>query len=399
MRNACSPTSENGSPQEARLTAVLREVGGVKQRHSRHYQLDRDIVSARRNIMPDSTTITAHSVQDFGFGYKSKRIGRSLLLQTDCFEWLKRVPENTLHAIVTDPPYGVKEYDADQLQKRQEGRGGVWRIPPSFDGHRRSPLPRFTALDEKERRRIKEFFVEWAKLAVAALRPGAHVFIATNSFMSQVVYGALVEAEFEFRGEIIRLVQTLRGGDRPKNAEKEFPGVCSMPRGCFEPWGLFRKAMPARMTVGECLRQFETGGLRRLSDGNPFKDVIPSEKTSQHERKMANHPSLKPQSFLRHVVYAALPMGRGVLVDPFMGSGSTIAAAEFLGFGAIGLERDEQFFALAEKAVPKLVALNLDARHEREDIREGQLKLLDLAEAALNVDKTSLPPSFHTRFA
>jgi len=307
-----------------------------------------------------SHLVAVKSVGDLSFGYDARYVGGSMLLHADCFEWLRRVPENTLHAIVTDPPYGVKEYDADQLQKREEGRGGVWRIPPSFDGHQRSPLPRFTALDRKERQRIVEFFAEWATLAAAALRPGGHLFIATNTFMSQLVYGALVEGNLEFRGEIIRLVQTLRGGDRPKNEEKEFPHVCSMPRGCFEPWGLFRKPLPVRMTVGECLRQYQTGGLRRLPDGNPFKDVIPSEKTPQRERRIANHPSLKPQSFLRQVVYAALLLGEGVVADPFMGSGSTLAVAEYLGLQAIGLERDASFFAMAAKAVPALASIEPD---------------------------------------
>ena len=45
-------------------------------------------------------------------------------------EWLSRVPEHSLHAVVTDPPYGVKEYDLDQLEKRANGNGGIWRIPP-----------------------------------------------------------------------------------------------------------------------------------------------------------------------------------------------------------------------------------------------------------------------------
>ncbi len=198
---------------------------------ARHAEPQRDTVNLRRNNMSHSATVK--SLGALSFGYEAQFVGGSLMLNADCFEWLRRVPENSLHAIVTDPPYGVKEYDPDQLQKREEGRGGIWRIPPSFDGHRRSPLPRFTALDKRERQRIVEFFTEWAKLAVTALRPGGHLLIATNSFMSQLVYGALVEGKLEFRGEVIRLLQTLRGGDRPKNAEKEFPDICSMPRGCF----------------------------------------------------------------------------------------------------------------------------------------------------------------------
>ena len=145
--------------------------------------------------------------------------------------------ENSIHAIVTDPPYGVKEYDFDQIEKRANGNGGIWRIPPSFDGNVRAPLPRFTALNAKERKQVTTFFIEWANVATHALRPGGHVFIATNSFLSQLVFSALVEGGLEFRGQVIRLVQTLRGGDRPKNAEEEFPGVSSLPRGSFEPWG------------------------------------------------------------------------------------------------------------------------------------------------------------------
>ena len=85
------------------------------------------------------------------------------LVHADCLVWLDRQAPNTVHAIVTDPPYGVKEYDFDQIEKRTNGNGGIWRIPPSFDGHTRQPLPRFTALNAKERRQIRLFFVEWAK--------------------------------------------------------------------------------------------------------------------------------------------------------------------------------------------------------------------------------------------
>ena len=168
-----------------------------------------------------------------------------------------------------------------------------------------------------------------------ALRPGGHVFLASNTFLSQMVFAALVEGGLEFRGEVIRLVRTMRGGDRPKNAEEEFSGVTSLPRGAYEPWGLLRKPLLPGMTVADCLREYGTGGLRRTPDGLPFGDVISSERTPQRERAIANHPSIKPQSFLRQVVHAALPLGVGIVADPFMGSGSTVAAAEAVGVRAM----------------------------------------------------------------
>lgn len=292
--------------------------------------------------------------QTYAFDYESSAFTRSLAIYADCFAWMQRAPAESMHAIVTDPPYGIKEYDPDKLEKRSNGHGGVWRIPPSFDGHNRSPLPRFTALNDRERARIQEYFSEWARLTLRLLRPGAHVFVASNVFLSQIVFAAMIDAGLEFRGQVIRLVRTLRGGDRPKNAEEEFPDVCSMPRGCYEPWGVFRKPVPKDMTVGECLRTFQTGGLRRKPDGNPFEDVIESERTPQKERSIANHPSLKPQSFLRQIVYASLPLGKGIVLDPFMGAESTLAAAEAVGYTAIGIEKNREYYAMSLWAVPAL---------------------------------------------
>jgi site-specific DNA-methyltransferase (adenine-specific) len=291
--------------------------------------------------------------------YTSRLAGeKSRVIHADCFEWLGRIPANALHAIVTDPPYGVKEYDFDQLEKRENGNGGIWRIPPSFDGHKRAPLPRFTALNQKDRERLRRFFVEWGRLAVHALRPGGHIFIATNAFVAPLLYEALSTGGLEFRGQVIRLVRTLRGGDRPKNAETEFPYVSSMPRGCYEPWGIFRKPLLPNMKVSDCLREFQTGGIRRYADGKPFEDVISSERTSRLERRVANHPSLKPQSLLRRLVYISLPAGKGIVADPFMGSGSTIAAGEAIGVCTIGIEKYRDYYEMASKSIPLLKNIN-----------------------------------------
>jgi site-specific DNA-methyltransferase (adenine-specific) len=296
--------------------------------------------------------------QLYTLDYRFYAFAKSVAIHADCFEWMARIPKESIHAVVTDPPYGVKEYQPEQLEKRENGNGGIWRIPPSFDGHARSPLPRFTALNQKERDHLQQYFYDWARLVSQILHPGGHVFLASNAFLSQTVFSAILDAGFEFRGQIIRLVKTLRGGDRPKNAEKEFSNVCTMPRSCHEPWGIFRKPLLNGMTVSACLQKFQTGGLRRKPDGNPFADVIESERTPKKERRIANHPSLKPQSFLRQVVYAALPLGEGIVIDPFMGSGSTVAAAEAINYTCIGVECYDKYYAMSQQAVPVLGRLN-----------------------------------------
>lgn len=275
----------------------------------------------------------------------------------DAFEWLREAVPNSVHAVVTDPPYGLLEYSPRELEKLRRGRGGVWRIPPNFDGCRRMPLPRFTVLTEQDREALRDFFRRLAGSLMPVLVPGAHVFIATNPLVSYLVYEPFIAAGFEKRGEIIRVVHTLRGGDRPKNAHEEFADVSVMPRSCWEPWGLFRK--PCEGRVQDNLRRWRTGGLRRISANEPFRDLIFSAPARGFEREIAPHPSLKPQSFLRQIVRAALPFGEGLILDPFMGSGSTVAAAAACGLASLGLEMDPAYFELACRAVPGLAQLQL----------------------------------------
>ena len=283
------------------------------------------------------------------------RHARAAFYESDCLVWLRARKPNSLHACVTDPPYGLVEYTSRQQEKLRAGRGGVWRQPPSFDGHRRAPLPRFTTLKRKDIETLSLFFREWAAVLHPALVPGAHVLIASNPLVSHWVAHAVRTAGFERRGEIVRLVMTMRGGDRPKNAHAEFRGVTVLPRSMHEPWLLFRKPLDGR--VQDNLRRWKTGGLRRVSDLQPFGDVIRSSPTRPEERRFAPHPSLKPQAFLREVVRAILPLGEGVVLDPFAGSGSTLAAAAALGYESIGVERDRRYAAMARDAVPALAAL------------------------------------------
>lgn len=288
------------------------------------------------------------------------------IFRADAFDWLRAAQPNSIHAVVTDPPYGLLEYSHRELQKLRTGKGGVWRIPPAFDGFQRKPVPRFTVLTNDDRLALRRFFEGFAAVLMPVLVPGAHVFIATNPLVSYLVYEPVIAAGFEKRAEIIRVIHTLRGGDRPKNAHTQFSDVSVMPKSCWEPWGLFRK--PCEGRVQDNLRKWKTGGLRRISADEPFKDLIYSSPARGIERELALHPSLKPQHFLRQIVRASLPLGSGVILDPFMGSGSTIAAAHACGLESIGIENNPEYYAMAESAIPQLAALPVNEPPTREGV-------------------------------
>ena len=285
------------------------------------------------------------------------RFSSATLIHGDCFEWLGNAPTNSIEAVVTDPPYGLVEYSEEEQEKLRKGRGGVWRIPPSFDGNKRAPLPRFTVLSRDDIGELERFFSAWARSLFPVLVPGAHVLIASNPLLSFVVAGAVTRSGFERRGEIIRLTMTMRGGDRPKAAHTEFAEISVMPRSMWEPWLIFRKPIEGR--VQDNLRRWKTGGFRRPSKDQPFGDVISSAPTRKAERTLAPHPSLKPQAFVRRIVRAVLPLGEGTVLDPFAGAGSVLAAAEAVGYKSIGIEKDARYFEIARVAIPKLRALKI----------------------------------------
>lgn len=360
----------HGRPRGAtvqQITAdVSGQIGGVSPSSVRSYlQLNTPGLFARQEraqyvlngfepIHPRSTRALEPDKFEFG---------RATLYKTDCIEWLSAQPDNTFHAAVTDPPYGLVEYSVAEQEKLRAGRGGVWRIPPTFDGAKRAPLPRFTVLRSQDLVALEQFFLAWGKSLSRVLVPGANVVVASNPLLSYIASSALARAGLERRGEIARLVMTMRGGDRPKAAHVEFDGVSVMPRSMWEPWLLFRKPIEGR--VQDNLRKWGTGGFRRISADKPFGDVIESSPTRATERKLAPHPSLKPQAFLRKLVRGVLPLGQGIVLDPFAGAASTLAAAQAVGYASVGVERDADYFSVACDALPRLAALRVDNARSR----------------------------------
>jgi site-specific DNA-methyltransferase (adenine-specific) len=57
-----------------------------------------------------------------------------------------------------------------------------------------------------------------------------------------------------------------------------------------------------------------------------------------------------------------LPVGLGIVCDPFAGSGSTLAAADAVGYLSVGIERDPQYFSIACRAFTSLKALSTTER-------------------------------------
>lgn len=64
----------------------------------------------------------------------------------------------------------------------------------------------------------------------------------------------------------------------------------------------------------------------------------------------SNHPTVKPINLLTYLCRLVTPPN-GIVLDPFMGSGSTGIAAQLEGFRFVGMELDEDYFKIAEARI------------------------------------------------
>jgi DNA modification methylase len=88
------------------------------------------------------------------------------------------------------------------------------------------------------------------------------------------------------------------------------------------------------------------GAIARDSGGASRFFYCP--KASRADRGADNrHPTVKPVALMRWLCRLITPPG-GLILDPFVGSGTTLLAADMEGFDAIGIEADADYVAMAE---------------------------------------------------
>jgi len=296
------------------------------------------------------------------------------LLNGDCLEQMKTLPDNSVDSIVTDPPYGISfmakkwDYDVPKVE--------VW------------------------------------KEAMRVLKPGGHALIACGTRTQHRMVVNIEDAGFEIRD----VVSWIYGSGFPKSLN-----IHKKDERCPEGWGtalkpacefftLARKPLSEKTVAANALK-WGTGGINidrcrvgtdetgrfpanLIHDGSHqvlelFPETKPSRigkprgtkkkglfanskfnkvgqehndsgsaarffycaKASKKDRDKGNHhPTVKPTALMQYLCRLITPTG-GVVLDPYMGSGSTGKAAVQEGFSFVGCELDEDYYKIAKSRI------------------------------------------------
>ena len=317
-----------------------------------------------------------------------------LLLNGDCIEQMQKLKDEgkQIDSVVTDPPYHltsiVERYGKEGSAPAKDKDGLYQRQARGFMGK------------EWDGGDIAFRSDTW-KLAYDLLKPGGYLlaFSASRNYHRMAV--AIEDAGFEIRDQIMWIY----GSGFPKSLNVG-DGWGTALKPAHEPIVMARK--PLEGTNKQNIEKYRTGGInidgcriqgddidgeRKITNRKPrdennvwtddnsgmkqeanhFADADPKgrypanlmhdglqedwaryfycPKVSKSERGKDNtHPTVKPQELMKYLCRLVTPKG-GTVLDPFMGSGSTGMAAKDEGFEFIGIEREKEYFEIAEKRI------------------------------------------------
>ncbi len=124
------------------------------------------------------------------------------------------------------------------------------------------------------------------------------------------------------------------------------PGVVSGYADTGSAARFFYCAKASKRDRDEGLEGFELKDASKMSGGEETRPGRPT----NHPMRANHHPTVKPTGLMRYLCRLVTPPG-GIVLDPFMGSGSTGKAAILEGFQFIGIERDAEYLAIAEARI------------------------------------------------
>ena len=266
----------------------------------------------------------------------------------DCLDMLRQLPPASVHAIFADPPYNL-QLKGDLVRPEGGLVDGVDDAWDRFDG--------FPAYDS--------FTRAWLTECRRVLRKDGTIWVIGAYHNVFRLGTALQDLGYWILNDVVW---------RKSNPMPNFRG---------------RRFTNAHETLiwasrgPESRYKFNYAAMKALNDDVQMRSdwLIPlctGNERLRDEKGKKLHPTQKPEALLHRVILSCTAPGE-VVLDPFMGSGTTAAVARRLGRRFIGFERDEAYAEAARARIeaveplPESLALSLPARREQPRIPFGTL--------------------------
>ena len=278
------------------------------------------------------------------------------LYNEDCIEKLKELEENSVHAFISDIPYGIDYEDWDVLHKNSNsalgGSSEHQKELGSLFKRRGKPLNGWSSEDKKIAKEYQEWCSSWGEVLYKVLKPGASVLIFAGRRYAPRCVIALEDIGFTFKDLIawnkvpapFRAQQVSKVFERRGDIERaeEYQGLrLGNLAPTFEPILWFQKPYKQGNTLTDTLIE---NGVGCFNGEILKKNII--ECSSKIKEKY--HPTQKPVELMK-ILVELVTLENQTVLDSFMGSGTTGVACKELNRNFIGIEKNKKYFLDAKK--------------------------------------------------
>lgn len=275
------------------------------------------------------------------------------ILKGDCREVLKTLESNSVHFTLTDPPYFLDGLDSDWKKGRKEAIKGTGSV---------GGLPIGMKFDPRQGYALQSFITQVGEELIRVMTPGAFAIFFSQPRLAHRMASGLEDSGFEIRDVYawhFKKAQCKAFGmdhfinkmscslEQKMQIKRCLQGrKTAQLRPQFETMILAQK--PKEGTYIENWLKYRTGLMDstiRIDDKTP-STLMSFEKPS---RQMNNHHlTVKPTDLLEHLINI-FSVPHQVVLDPFLGSGSTMLAAKATDRLCIGIEINPEYIDIAHQ--------------------------------------------------
>ena len=291
-----------------------------------------------------------------------------MIYNEDCIEGLIDVETNSVDARVTDPPYNYEfvghKWDHDEINRRMErvknSNTLVKHIPY---GSGLAGGVRNTRWYEKNAQNIidyRDWTEKWAQEVFRVMKPGAYIMVFNSTRTIAHVQVALESVGFYARDIIVWKKNSgiPKGINLSKKLQKEgvagaekWEGWHSALRNEWEAIALLQK--PLEDNYPNTVQKWGVGVMKTINKDGSFQSNILNDIPREVKEDFNVHCTVKPVNLIERLIGMIVPEPRSdkIVLDPFMGSGTTAVAAVNLGVGYLGFEVVKDYVAIANNRV------------------------------------------------
>jgi len=301
-----------------------------------------------------------------------------ILYNNDCLEQLKLLSDNSIDCVITDPPYFIDKFDSNwSIEKINND------IPNSHIKH----LPKGMKFDKKQVKKLYDFYLEFSNILYQKMKPGAYFLSFSSPRLYHAIAMATEIAGFEIRDminwtytqnmpkgmSVLHLIDNLDLNELEKEKLKDDYKDFKTPmiKSCFEPICVAMKPISTTFIKNEL--NFKTGLIDFSNkvgiDQNKVtanvmttdlyndiydKNFLIPKATKEEKGEFNTHVTIKPINLIEHLI-KIFSKKNSLVVDPFMGSGTTGIGCKNLDRNFIGIEINQEYYEIAQQRInPKI---------------------------------------------